>query len=53
MARQLTKCDFCKYRTNGGCMVTPNSYYCKEAQNEFYAYLASKKQQSINKGKKW
>lgn len=53
MVKQLTKCDFCKYKSGSSCMVTPNSYYCKEAQNEFYAYLASKKQQNANKGKKW
>lgn len=53
MAKQLTKCDFCKHKTASGCAATPNSYYCREAQNEFYAHLAAKKQQSISKGKKW
>jgi hypothetical protein len=24
-------------------MVTPNSYYCKEANNEYYQYLQNKK----------
>ena len=38
-----TKCSFCKYATNGGCMVTPNSYYCKEANDEYYRYLKNKK----------
>lgn len=59
MAKQMTninaknKCSFCRYHAASGCMVTPNSYYCREAQNEFYAQLATKKQQSTNKGKKW
>lgn len=59
MEKQVTninnknKCSFCRYRTASGCMVIPNSFYCKEAQNEFYAQLTAKKQQSINKGKKW
>lgn len=53
MAKQLTKCDFCKHKTASGCMVIPNSFYCKEAQNEFYAQLNAKKQQPINKRKKW
>lgn len=26
-------------------MAKPDSYYCKEALNEFYAYLAKLKQQ--------
>jgi hypothetical protein len=30
-------------------MVTPNSAYCKEANNEFYVYLQNKKQQPIQK----
>lgn len=38
-----TKCNFCKYATAGGCMVTPNSYYCKEANDEFYQYLRNNK----------
>lgn len=37
-----TKCNFCKYVTNGGCMVTPNSHYCKEANDEYYQYLRNK-----------
>jgi hypothetical protein len=36
------KCDFCKYATNRGCMVTPNSHYCKEANDEYYQYLRTK-----------
>lgn len=38
-----TKCDFCRYKTSSGCMVTPNSYYCKEAKDEFYRYSQTKK----------
>ena len=36
------KCSFCKYATSRGCMVTPNSYYCKEANDEYYQYLRTK-----------
>ena len=36
------KCSFCKYATRGGCMVTPNSAYCKEANDEYYQYLRTK-----------
>ena len=43
--KQYTKCDFCKYRSGRTCMAKPDSYYCKEALNEFYAYLAKLKQQ--------
>lgn len=59
MGKQMTninnknKCSFCRYHTASGCMVKPDSYYCKEAQNEFYAQLNAKKQQPINKRKKW
>ena len=35
------KCSFCKYATTRGCMVTPNSYYCKEANDEYYQYLSN------------
>ena len=38
-----TKCSFCRYATYGGCMVTPNSYYCKEANDEYYQFLRNKK----------
>ncbi len=37
-----TKCNFCKYATGRGCMVTPNSHYCKEANDEYYQYLRIK-----------
>ena len=38
----ITKCSFCKYWTGSGCMVTPNSHYCKEANDEYYQYLRNK-----------
>jgi hypothetical protein len=38
-SKSKTKCDFCKYRSNTSCMVTPNSAYCKEANDEYYQYL--------------
>ena len=42
MNRQFkTKCDFCQYRSNSGCMVTPNSFYCKNASDEYYQYVRS------------
>ena len=42
MNNRLNKCSFCKYATRGGCMATPNSIYCKEANDEYYQYLRSK-----------
>ena len=43
MNNQLkTKCSFCRYWTGQGCMVTPNSHYCKEANDEYYQYLRNK-----------
>ena len=39
MNRNKTKCDFCRYATKSGCMVTPNSAYCREATDELYRYL--------------
>ena len=44
-----TKCDFCTYKTNSGCMVTPNSFYCKKANDEYYQYLQGNKQQPVVK----
>jgi len=41
--KKLTPCDFCAYKTKSGCTVTPNSHYCTQAKNEFYAYLAKQK----------
>ena len=37
-----TKCDFCRYYTGYGCRVTTNSYYCKEAVDEYYQYIRNK-----------
>lgn len=51
MNKQYTKCDFCQYRTRSGCTVTPNAYNCREANNEFYAYLAELKRKNQAKGK--
>ena len=39
---KLSKCSFCSYKTATGCMVTPNSYYCKRAADEYYQYINSK-----------
>ena len=39
---RLTKCSFCRYSTKSGCMVTPNSYYCKEAIDEYYSHLKNR-----------
>ena len=49
MGQFKTKCDFCSYHTASGCMAKPNSYYCREATQEFYAWLATQKK---NGGKK-
>ena len=38
-ANKLSKCNFCSYATKSGCMVTPNSYYCKKATDEYYQYI--------------
>lgn len=37
------KCSFCRYWSGSSCMVTPSSYYCKQANDEYYQYLQSKK----------
>lgn len=39
------KCNFCKYFSGTSCVVMPSAYYCREAVNEYYAYL----QESSNK----
>ena len=44
MNNTKTKCSFCKYWSGRSCMVTPNSFYCKEANNEYYLYLNNKNQ---------
>ena len=44
MNKKLTPCDFCQYCAHGHCNAPKeNSIYCREAKNEFYAYLAKKK----------
>lgn len=43
MTNTKNKCSFCRYWTGRGCMVTPNSAYCKEANDEYYQYLRNKK----------
>lgn len=42
MTNKLSKCSFCSYATKSGCMVTPNSYYCKKAADEYYQYIRNK-----------
>lgn len=42
MNKLKSKCSFCRYATGSGCMVTPNSYYCREAIDEYYKYLKQK-----------
>ena len=37
------KCSFCKYYSGTSCMVTPNSFYCKDANDEYYQYLQKRK----------
>ena len=51
--RQYTKCDFCKYRSANTCMAKTDSHYCKEALNEFYAYLNKNKQQPTKSLRPW
>ena len=41
--KRYTKCDFCQYHTKTGCMMTQNSYYCKNATDEFYRWLERQK----------
>lgn len=54
MERLKTKCDFCKYWTGRSCMVTPNSYYCREASEELRQHLSGRQKQSTIKSfRKW
>ena len=48
-----TKCDFCKYYSGKTCMAKPNSFYCTEAQNEYYAWLKNKIQQPAKSLRPW
>jgi hypothetical protein len=38
----MTKCAFCRYYSGKTCMAKPDSHYCTEATNEFYAWLKTK-----------
>lgn len=40
---KLNRCVFCKYFSGSCCMATPNSAYCKQANDEYYQYLHNKK----------
>lgn len=42
MIKNKTKCSFCRYWSGRSCMVTPNSYYCKQANDEYCQYLRLK-----------
>lgn len=44
--QQYTKCDFCKYFVGRSCTAKPDSYYCKDANNEFFAWLKNKNNNS-------
>jgi hypothetical protein len=46
MIKPKNKCDFCKHWTGRSCMVTPNSYYCKEAYDEYQQYIRGTQQQT-------
>lgn len=48
MEKKKTPCDFCQYHTASGCTVRPNSYYCKDAKTEFFAWLESIKKKGNN-----
>lgn len=37
---KLNRCAFCRYYTGSSCMVTPNSYYCREANDEHHQYAS-------------
>ena len=50
---KLNKCSFCSYATTSGCMVTPNSYYCKKATDEYYQYVSNNKQQVVKSLRPW
>jgi hypothetical protein len=49
MTKPKSKCDFCSYKTATGCMVTPNSYYCKRANDEYYQYVRNNQPQKLVK----
>lgn len=42
-----TKCDFCQYCAHGHCNAPrSDSFYCRDAANEFYAWLAEQKRKA-------
>ena len=47
--KQTSKCNFCTYYSGRSCMVTPNSYYCRDANNEYYQQLRNKANQPAAK----
>jgi hypothetical protein len=54
MNKRLGKCNFCKYWTGSSCRVTPNSYYCKEAIDEYNQYAKGTQPQApIKSFRKW
>lgn len=53
MNKQLKKCDFCTYWTGKGCMVTPNSAYCKNAIAEMQTRLYGQNTAPVKSLRKW
>ena len=51
--QKLTKCSFCKYFSGTTCMAKPDSFYCKEAINEYWQYINNKKQPQAKSLRKW
>ena len=48
--KRLTKCDFCSYCAHGHCNAPkPDGFYCRDANNEFYQYLAELKRKGNKK----
>jgi len=43
VSKRYTKCDFCRYKTASGCTAKPDSFYCRDATNEFYQWLNNQK----------
>ena len=53
MTKKLTKCSFCSYATPTGCMVTPNSYYCKKAVEEYNSYIKGNYAKPVKSLRRW
>lgn len=53
MNKRLVKCDFCKYRVGNTCTVKPDSFYCRDAANEFYAHINKNKPQVTKSLRPW